>query len=132
MDWGLEERLREVWDAAMDLVCQLAAAERERDMAQLQRDAARAIVAGDIATLSKCRETGGFAAIMGVEYDEYNRVKMELRTVKDRLTAAEAERDEWEQSWQAVRQREHVLLDDVDQLRDANRALVEALEKLRD
>lgn len=73
----------------------LAEAERDRLAAELaearvQRDAARAIVARDLPELSRCTEVGGYAAIMGVEVDEYQTVKMRLREAiadRDRLAA---------------------------------------------
>lgn len=70
---------------------QLTEAREKLALAEVQRDAARAIVAHDLPTLSRCTDVGGFAAIMGVEYDVYQAVKMEKRDVETRLTEAQAE-----------------------------------------
>lgn len=74
-----------------ELLAERASLAERLALAEAQRDAARALVARDLPELSRCTQIGGFAAIMGVEFDEYQSVKMQLRDVtaeRDRLARA--------------------------------------------
>lgn len=80
-------------------------------LTEVQRDAARAIVAKNLPELGRCTEVGGFAAIMGVEFDEYQTVKMKLR---------DAEADNARLAGELAVARRDAIADCMDALRELN------------